>query len=308
MTLPIHSPSLAYYLGCPVWACSDWVGRLFVSGAKKHEYLHQYSMAFNTVEGNSTFYGLPSIDTVRRWCDEALPGFRFALKFPRAISHERQLIDAKSETRAFLTILETLAATDRLGPSFLQLAPSFSAAQFPTLATYLRELPEEFPFAVEVRHPDFFDHGPHEQAFDELLTRLQIDRAIFDSRPLFSTPPQDDHEIEAQRRKPNSPVRQTVTGQRPLLRFVGRNDVTAAQPWIDEWAPVVAQWIGNGLTPYVFAHTPHDQHAPDLARLFHDTLARHIPDLPPLPVWPGASTTAVNRQRPAAPARVVLRA
>ena len=297
MTLPVHSPTLPYRLGCPVWSCGDWVGKLFVWGAKKHEYLHQYSMAFNTVEGNSTFYGLPSLDTVRRWCDEALPGFRFALKFPRAISHERQLVNAGAETRAFLSILEILSATDHLRPSFLQLGPSFSAAQLPDLATYLRELPEEFPFAVEVRHKDFFDRGPHEHALDELLRRLQIDRALFDSRALFSAPPKDDAEAEAQRRKPKSPLRQTVTGQRPLLRFVGRNDVDAARTWIDEWAPVVARWIGEGLTPYVFAHTPHDQHAPELARMFHDTLSQHLPQLVPLPAWPGASSVPVDRQR-----------
>lgn len=297
MTLPVHSPTLPYHLGCPVWSCGDWVGTLFASGAKKHEYLHQYSMAFNTVEGNSTFYGLPSLDTVRRWCDEALPGFRFALKFPRAISHERQLVDAGAETRAFLSILEILSATDHLGPSFLQLGPSFSAAQLTDLATYLRQLPEEFPFAVEVRHGDFFDRGPHEHALDELLMRLQIDRVLFDSRALFSAPPQDDAEAEAQRRKPKSPLRQTVTGQRPLLRFVGRNEVAAARTWIDEWAPVVARWIGEGLDPYVFVHTPHDQHAPKLARMFHDALSKHLPQLAPLPIWPGASTASVDRQR-----------
>ncbi|MBS0201897.1 MAG: DUF72 domain-containing protein [Planctomycetes bacterium] len=297
MHLPLQSPTLPYFLGCPVWACGDWAGNLFTSAVRKHEYLHQYSMAFNTVEGNSTFYGLPSLDTVRRWCDEALPGFRFALKFPRAISHDRQLVHAESETRAFLTILELLAASDHLGPSFLQLGPSFNGLQLPQLAAYLRELPEEFPFALEVRHEDFFDHGPHEQALDELLTRLQIDRAIFDSRALFSAPPHDEHEVEAQRRKPNSPLRQTITGQHPLLRFVGRNDVVAAQPWIEEWAPVVARWIRSGLTPYVFAHTPHDRHAPELARAFHQELARHIPELPPLPAWPGAAAASVKRQQ-----------
>lgn len=254
-------------------------------------------MAFNTVEGNSTFYGLPSLDTVRRWCEEALPGFRFALKFPRAISHTRQLVNAGDETRAFLSVLETLAASDHLGPSFLQLAPSFSGGQLPALATYLRELPEEFPFAVEVRHSDFFDQGQHETALDELLLRLQIDRAIFDSRALFSAPATDDHEVEAQRRKPNSPLRQTVTGRRPMLRFVGRNDVQSAAPWVAEWAPVVARWIDQGLDPYVFTHTPHDQHAPDLARMFHDALSGLLPDLPPLPVWPGALAAAVSRPR-----------
>lgn len=297
MTLPVHSPTLPYFLGCPVWACSDWVGHLFTSTAKKHEYLHQYSMAFNTVEGNSTFYGLPTLDTVRRWCDEALPGFRFALKFPRAISHDRQLVNAESETRAFLSILELLAASDHLGPSFLQLGPAFNATQSQQLAAYLRELPEEFPFALEVRHEDFFDQGAHENGLDELLTRLQVDRVIFDSRALFSAPPTDVHEMESQRRKPKSPLRQTITGQRPLLRFVGRNDVVATRPWIEEWAPVVARWIGEGLTPYVFTHTPHDQHAPELALAFHMELTKHIPDLPPLPAWPGAAADTVKRQQ-----------
>jgi uncharacterized protein YecE (DUF72 family) len=178
MNLPVQSPSLPYYLGCPVWGCPDWVGSIFRRGAKRHEFLHQYSMAFNSVEGNTTFYGLPTLETVQRWCDETLPGFRFALKFPRTISHEKQLVDAGEETRHFLSVLERLALADRLGPSFLQLSPTFSASQLPALAIYLRELPEEFPFAVEVRHHDYFDHGPTEQALDELFHCSQLRPAI----------------------------------------------------------------------------------------------------------------------------------
>lgn len=287
----ITSSELPYYLGCPVWACPDWVGTVFTPQAKRHEYLQQYSTAFNTVEGNTTFYGLPSLQAVHRWADETAPGFRFALKFPHTISHTKELVGAEVETKAFLSVLEILYAGERLGPSLLQLGPSFSGARLPELALYLRELPEEFPFAVEVRHEDFFDHGPHEQALDELLLRLQIDRVIFDSRALFSAAPKDDHEAEAQRRKPNSPLRQTVTGQRPMLRFVGRNEVDAARPWIEEWAPVVAKWIGEGRTPFVFMHTPHDYHAPELARAFHHELAKYIGGLAPLPRWPGEETT-----------------
>lgn len=297
MTLPVQSPALPYHLGCPIWACRGWVGKVFLSSAKKHEFLHQYSMAFNTVEGNSTFYGLPTLDTVRRWCDEALPGFRFALKFPRAISHEKQLLDAKADTRDFLSILEILLAADRLGPSFLQLAPNFSAKQFPALAAYLRELPEEFPFAVEVRHADYFDQKTHEQELDELLIRLRIDRVIFDSRPLFAAKAKDSSEKEAQQRKPKSPVRQTVTASRPMIRFVGSNNVEAARPWIDEWAPVVAKWIANGLDPYFFTHAPDDQYAADLARVFHQALSLHVPNLPPFPAWPGETHRPIVHQR-----------
>lgn len=82
-----------------------------------------------------------------------------------------------------------------------------------------------------------------------------------------------------------------------MLRFVGRNDVAAAHPWIDEWAPKVADWITRGLTPYVFLHTPHDQHAPELAKSFHEALTRHLSQLPALPLWAGNHASAVPRQR-----------
>ncbi|MBC8113492.1 MAG: DUF72 domain-containing protein [Candidatus Saccharimonas sp.] len=288
---------LPYFLGCPAWAHAPWVGRVFPKGTKRGEFLRRYSMLFNSVEGNATFYGMPTLDTVRRWADESLPGFRFALKFPRVISHERQLVGAESETRFFLSVLEILHQADRLGPSFLQLSPSFSGAQLPALAAYLRELPPEFPYAVEVRHSDYFDHGSCEHSLDELLLRLHVDRALFDSRALFSAAPVDKHEEEARRRKPNSPLRQTATGPRPMLRFVGRNDIEASRPWLSEWVPVVADWLAEGRTPYVFLHTPDDLYAPDLARAFHLELSKRIAGLPPLPSWPSNTANVSNAKK-----------
>ena len=283
--LATASPKLPYFLGCPAWAHAPWVGRVFPKGTKCADLLRQYSMLFNSVEGNTTFYGMPTLDTVRRWADEALPGFQFVLKFPRSISHERQLVGAESETKFFLSVLEILHQADRLGPSFLQLSPSFSGAQLPALAAYLRELPEEFPFAVEVRHADYFDGGRYEHALDELLLRLHVDRALFDSRALYSAPPSDEHEQEAQWRKPNSPLRQTVTWQRPMLRFVSRNSLEQSWPWLSEWLPIVARWIAEGRTPYVFMHSPDDLYAPEFARAFHLELMKHVPNLPTLPAW-----------------------
>ena len=64
-----------------------------------------------------------------------------------------------------------------------------------------------------------------------------------------------------QQRKPRVPVRRTVTGRHPMLRLIGRNDLAAMQPWLDEWAATVGGWIGMGLEPFVFTHTPDDIHA-----------------------------------------------
>ncbi len=278
--------ALPYYLGCPVWASPAWVGKVYTPNAKRANWLKQYSAAFNTVEGNSTFYGLPSEDAVRRWIGETPAGFRFALKFPRSISHDHQLLAADFETQQFIEVLALLQERDRLGPALLQLPPQFSARQFSLLEEYLRKLPAVSPYAVEVRHAEFFDSGPNEQRLDELLAELGIDRVLMDTRPLFSLPPTDGFEGDAQRQKPRVPLRTTVTGSRPLVRLIGRNDPLLVERWCDEWAPIVAGWIRDGLTPYVFTHAPHDLFAPDIARLFHERLMRQMPDVAPLPPWP----------------------
>jgi uncharacterized protein YecE (DUF72 family) len=73
----------AYHLGCPVWACKQWQANLYTRRSDRDQWLDQYSQVFNTVEGNSTFYGLPDPKTVERWAHLTHDGFRFALKFPR---------------------------------------------------------------------------------------------------------------------------------------------------------------------------------------------------------------------------------
>lgn len=275
------------YIGCPVWACDSWVGTLY-SSSQRRKWLREYSSVFSTVEGNSTFYGQPNTDVVRRWAADTEAGFRFALKFPRTITHDKQLLDAGLETRLFLESLRILQEADRLGPSILQLPPWFSGQQFPQLENYLRSLPRDVPLSVEVRHLDYFNHEPAEDRLTELLADLSVERVVFDSRALFSTTPADEHERASQKRKPNLPVRPIAIGEFPVVRFVGRNCVGETQPWIEEWVPVVAEWIQRGKTPYIFTHSPDDHYAPEFAKAFHAALTATVPNLPALPeAWPG---------------------
>ena len=152
--------------------------------------------------------------------------------------------------------------------------------------TYLQQLPKQFHYSVETRHVDYFDQGQVEREFTDLLTQLKIDRMLFDSRPLFSAPATDEWEQISQGRKPRSPVRQTVTAARPVLRLVGRNDVTLVRPWMEQWAKIVAGWLQQGLTPYIFTHAPDNQFAPFAAEQFHAILREQLPSLPALPEWP----------------------
>lgn len=266
------------YLGCPVWSCGQWAGDVYPQGTRREQWLNWYGKTFNTVEGNSSFYALPTCAMVQRWCDDTPAHFRFALKFPRLISHELRLRSCAEPLRAWLQVLAVLAERGRLGPAFLQLPPNFSGAEFDNLSRFLRALPREFPWAVEVRHRDWFDEGEQEKRLREQLQTLAIDTVLFDSRALFQAPPGDPHEQEAQGRKPQTPYRQTTTGKSPMLRFIGRNSVAQNQAFIDQWVPVVIEWLRQGLTPYVFTHTADDRFAPQFARAFAAALSKSAPE------------------------------
>jgi uncharacterized protein YecE (DUF72 family) len=115
---------------------------------------------FDTVEVNATFHAVPSDSTVRGWYSRTPPGFRFALKFPREISHDLRLAlpEAEAPTRDFLRVADLLQ--DKCGPLLLQLPPSFdrSPANRRTLARFLDLLPtHRHPLAVELRHASWID-------------------------------------------------------------------------------------------------------------------------------------------------------
>jgi uncharacterized protein YecE (DUF72 family) len=278
------SPDLPLFIGCPVWNCDGWSDVVFPAGCKRAQWLSWYTQMFNCVEGNSTFYAIPTADQARRWASEAAKGFRFCFKFPREISHDRALLNADAPTAQFLLAIEQLAKAERLGPTFLQLGPQFAATSYGQLESYLTKLPREFPWAVEVRHSSWFDASINETRLDQLLTSLNIDKVIFDSRPLNQLPPEDESERQSQTRKPKTPLRQTATGNHPMLRLIGRNRIELVDSFTAEWLPILKTWVSQGKRPYVFTHTPDDKFAPQMARRlwdqFRSTMAGDLAALP----------------------------
>ena len=288
--------SATFHLGCPVWHCRDWSGSVFDGAIDSSQSLREYSKVLNTVEANSVFYAVPPLSTIERWMAESEDGFRFCPKFPKAISHERRLIDTETETAAFIKILESLAHGDRLGPSFLQLPPSFNANSYDQLKAYLQQLPKNFEYAVEARHVSWYDKSENEQRLCDLLSELSMDRVIFDSRPLFATDSPDDDERSAQSRKPQTPVRKSALSNHPFLRFVGQNDISANDDWIKEWAPIINKWILEGKHPYIFAHCPNEANAPYFARQIHRQIRKLNPTLPEFPAFASDNKGARQEQ------------
>ncbi|MBO9345210.1 MAG: DUF72 domain-containing protein [Chloroflexi bacterium] len=260
---------MAFYLGCPLWGLKSWVGRFFPPKTKPRDFLSAYSRRLNAVEGNTTFYGLPSADVVMRWRDATPAGFKFCLKLPQVISHHKQLRACQAETEAFVARLRLLG--DRCGPALLQLPPSFGAKQLDQLRGWLEAWPADLRLAVEPRHADFF--GAHEAELDGLLSQHHVARCTFDTAPLFSADPAQPEVAAAQARKPRWPARYTRTASFAFVRYVGHPDIQANQPWLMPWAARVGEWLARGDDVFFFVHHPDDTFAPDLARHFHSLVA-----------------------------------
>ena len=288
MMISTPNATLPIFLGCPVWACGQWSGEVYPARTPRKDWLHWYARTFNTVEGNSTFYALPAPEAILRWVEQTPDNFRFALKFPRTISHELELEHAQAATREFLSRIEPLREASRLGPTFLQLGPRFGPDRLPVLARFLQHLPRDFAWAVELRHHDWFDSGDNEKQVNDLLRHLGIDKVLFDSRPLFQAPPDDEIEKVSQQCKPRTPVRQTVTGKHPMLRLVGRNRVELTDQFLNQWVPIIAGWFKQGLEPYVFTHAPDDKFAVAFARRLAEQLKTQLPDTDCSIPWPPA--------------------
>jgi len=153
----IGTPS-AISIGTQGWAVPGWQGLLYPSGLKANKRLSLYARVFNSVEVNSTFYAPPAPETVKRWLADTPPDFRFALKMPRWITHERRLRVGPRDLKEFLRTAELFE--DKLGPILIQLPPSFGAPRLSVLSEFLRDLPvDSMQFCVEVRRPSLRSAG-----------------------------------------------------------------------------------------------------------------------------------------------------
>lgn len=271
-----------YYLGCPAWGMKTWVGRLFPQGTKQADFLPLYARVFNTVEGNTTFYALPKADTVKRWGQEVPDDFRFCFKFSKKISHEKLLLDSGDYVASFIERVAPLGP--KLGTLMLQLPPRFGFKQLERLRSFLTALPSGFHYAVELRHPVFFNAAEEEREAAQMLAELGVDTVTMDARGLHST---DNPELaEVRERKPNLPIVMRATGPRPIVRCVPHERFDDTLPFLTPWIAQLGKWMAEGKTPYFFMHAPDDTFAPENAYRFH-ALLRNSVDVGDLPPWPG---------------------
>jgi uncharacterized protein YecE (DUF72 family) len=264
-----------------MWTHAPWAGRYLPDKLSPRDRLRAYATWCNAVEGNTTFYATPTLDTVRSWAEQTAPDFRFILKLPKVISHQRRLADADDPLRAFLAAIEPLGP--RAHALWIQLPPSFGPADLGALAGFLRRLPPAYRYCVEVRHRAFFDDPRSERQLESVLDEASAEWVTFDTTVLFDGRPVSDAEREAWAKKPRLPRRSRALTPFPVVRYIGRDDVAQTIAGWQYWLDVVAGWLREGRSPNVFIPTPDNVRALELARRFHDDVRARVPEVEPLP-------------------------
>lgn len=159
------------YVGTAGWTLPPEVREAFPD---EGTHLQRYAERLSAVEINSTFYRSHRMTTFARWAESVPAGFRFSVKVPRTMTHDRRLTDIDEPLARFLD--ETAPLGDRLGCLLVQLPPSLACDRQVATALFRRLRQQtNAPVALEPRHASWF-----EPDVEKLLVRYKIARVAAD--------------------------------------------------------------------------------------------------------------------------------
>jgi len=237
------------FLGTQGFSFDDWVGPFYPAGTSKTAYLEQYAERLPAVEIDSTFYGVPRVTTVQKWKERTPPGFRFAAKFPKLITHEKKLDRALGDAEAFIGTMQALG--EKLAVLVLQFAYDFTPDLWDRLDSFLAALPGGTRYAVEVRNREWL-----QPEFREMLSRHNAALVL-----------QDLHYM---------PKLDWITADFTVIRWLGRRKDIARfdeiqidrSQELDEWAQKVRCFLTDGVNVYGFFNNHFAGHSPESVRQF----------------------------------------
>ena len=140
------------HIGTSGWHYDHWRGPFYPEDLPQANFLDFYQQKFQTVEINNSFYRLPTEKALIDWRQTVPPGFIFAVKGSRYITHMKKLQDPENSLAPLMARLPLLE--DRLGPILFQLPPRwhFNAER---LRGFLAALPRGYRCALEFRDPSW---------------------------------------------------------------------------------------------------------------------------------------------------------
>ena len=144
----------------------EWKGSFYPSDLPTAKMLPYYASQFQTVEINYSFYRMPTAKIVAGWAAQVPASFRFTLKAPKRITHDKRLRAAEvaDSLQAFISVAGELGP--QLGALLFQLPPNFKK-DVPLLNEFLSLLPPKLTAAFEFRNDSWLS----DDVYDALRAR-----------------------------------------------------------------------------------------------------------------------------------------
>ncbi|MGB2634034.1 MAG: DUF72 domain-containing protein [Candidatus Acidiferrum sp.] len=280
--MPYHStmPSSKFpllHLGTSSFTAKGWEKAFYPPQTQPRDFLSYYATQFDALEVDATFYRTPAMSTVKNWYAKTPANFRFALKTPQEITHERVLLEADSPMNEFLRATEPLG--EKLAVILLQL-PYFNKNAFAgpneflnRLKPFLEKLPAQPRFALEIRNRHWLV-----PAFFDLLRKHHIAFALID-HPWMPRPLEYLAETDP------------VTADFSYVRWLGDRKAIEerTQVWdktivdrsgdLQKWVDACRNFIKRKIRLFAFANNHYGGYAPETLRLFEELLEERCRDL-----------------------------
>ena len=156
-------------IGTSGYYYQDWVGPFYPSGTGKEHFLSFYSRHFPFCELNFSYYQMPARGKLLAMINQTPPGFQFAIKAHKSITHERGP-GSMEQAEEFFHAVRPMQDEKRLAAVLLQFPYSFhySPENRRYLAEILKPL-EGLPLCVEFRNREWM--------LERYMTGLQNDRS-----------------------------------------------------------------------------------------------------------------------------------
>lgn len=169
------------YIGPAGWSYPDWKGIVYpAKRSSKFSELHYLADYFNTVEINSTFYKIPSLNSVESWLQQVQdrPHFMFSVKSWQRFTHTTLPLN-ESELDTFSQVLTPMQTEKKLGVLLLQFPWRFKRHKetVQRLHQLLRRF-KAFPCAVEFRHASWQHEEIYRLLRDHHTTFVNIDQPV----------------------------------------------------------------------------------------------------------------------------------
>jgi uncharacterized protein YecE (DUF72 family) len=241
------------YVGCAKWGRPEWVGKIYPAKTKEKDFLQHYVEHYNCIELNATHYKIYGAKGIEKWKEKANgKDFLFCPKMYKGITHFGKMTGKDFILNEFLR--GVMAFEEHLGPMFVQVSDAYSPKRKDELFTFLKSLPKDVQFFLEVRHPDWFKKDISKELF-ETLHALNIGAVITDT---------------AGRR---DCAHMHLTIPKVFIRYVGNSLHHTDYTRIDAWINRMKFWLDNGIEDlYFFMHMHDEATSPELTIYLVDKL------------------------------------